>query len=51
MLKIKDKSGKLRFILSDDAEEPISVDELILEDARKAEVKKNEKGDRQPFKS
>ena len=46
MLKIKDKSGKLKFILSDDAEEPVSIDEFILEEARRAEEKKNEKDER-----
>lgn len=50
MLKIRDKSGKIRFIWKDDEEEPISIDELILDEARRAEEKKNETDERQSDK-
>lgn len=40
MLKIVDKDGRTKFILKDEDEEPLSIDELILEDENK-----NEKGE------
>ena len=42
MLKIKDKAGKLKFVLYDEDDEPISIDELILKDKeKKVEEKQN----------
>jgi len=32
LLKIKDKSGKIKYILTDSDEEPVSIDEFILSD-------------------
>ena len=32
MLRIQDKTGKTRFILRDEDEEPVEVDELVLND-------------------
>lgn len=43
MLKIRDKKGKLKFVLDDEAEKPISIDDLILQDperTNKALIKK-----------
>ena len=46
MLKIKDKDGKTKFILMDDDEECISIDELILREIKsKVDKKKTEKED------
>ena len=39
MLKIKDKNNKTKFILRDEDEEPLSIDELILKDKEKKEKK------------
>lgn len=32
MLRIQDKTGKTKFILRDDDEEPVEVEELVLND-------------------
>ena len=32
MLKIRDKSGKLKYVLLDEEDEPLSIDEIILRD-------------------
>lgn len=45
MLKIKDKEGKLKFVLRDEDEEPLSIDEFILEDAIKSKKKNKENED------
>jgi hypothetical protein len=37
LLKIKDGQGKLKFVLRDEDEEPVSIDELILKDSKKKE--------------
>ena len=44
MLTITDKSGKPKFVLSDEDTQPIKIDELILKDKepRKEKKKKNE---------
>ena len=34
MLKIKDKSGKTKFVWRDEEEEPISIDELIIRESK-----------------
>lgn len=34
MLKIKDKNGRTKFVLRDEDEEPVSIDELILADQK-----------------
>lgn len=41
MLKIVDKDGKLKFQLRDDDEEPLSVDELILNDEDSSKEEEN----------
>lgn len=43
LLRIKDSKGTTKFILRDDDEEPISIDELILND--KQPEPKKEKSD------
>lgn len=45
MLKIRDKSGKTKFVLSDSDDEPVKVngDKLIVEDDKKDESKKEKK--------
>jgi hypothetical protein len=30
MLKIQDKNGKLKFVLDDESEQPLSVDDVVL---------------------
>ena len=47
MLKIKDKDGKTKFVLRDEDEEIISMDELILRELtpRSKDKKKAEKDD------
>lgn len=42
MLKIKDKEGKLKWVLRDTDEEPLTVDEFILADAQDAAKRSNE---------
>ena len=39
MLKIKDKTGKLRFILNDEDDQPISIDEVIIQASKDKKVK------------
>ena len=41
LLKIKDKHGKVKFVLRDDDDEPISIDELILKDNKQRNSKRN----------
>ena len=46
MLKIKDKDGKTKFVLRDDDDEPLSIDELILrETVSKKDKRKTESED------
>ena len=35
MLKIKDKNGKVKYVLLDDEERPLSIDELIIRESKK----------------
>ncbi len=35
MLRILDKNNKTKFILSDEAEEPVSIDDLVVKEATK----------------
>jgi hypothetical protein len=37
VLKILDKDSKVRFILNDEDEEPVSIDELVLKDLNSTE--------------
>lgn len=41
MLKIQDKEGKVKYIWSDEADEPISIDDLILKDDTYINSKEN----------
>lgn len=41
MLRIVDKNNKLRFTLSDEDEEPLSVDELVLNDDSSPDEEEN----------
>lgn len=47
MLKIKDKDGKTKMVLRDEDEEPISIDELVLQEAlhNKKKAQSQEKED------
>ena len=47
MLKIKDKDGKTKFVLRDEDEEPISIDELIIRESQNKQqvTKEKENGD------
>jgi hypothetical protein len=40
LLRIQDTSGKTKFIWRDEDEEPVSIDELILEDQQREKEKK-----------
>jgi len=42
LLKIKDATGRTKFILRDDDEAPVSIDELVLRDSSKKEEKEKE---------
>lgn len=42
MLKIKDKNGRTKFILRDEDEEPLSIDELILKESEQKKEKEDE---------
>ena len=39
MLKIKDKDGNVKYVLLDDEEKPLSIDELVIREAKKKEKK------------
>lgn len=39
MLKILDKNSKVKFVLLDDADEPVKVDELVIKEANKEKEK------------
>lgn len=45
MLKIKDKHGRTKFILRDDDEEPLSIDDLVLKESEQKEKKDGEEQD------
>lgn len=50
LLKIKDKSGRVKFVWRDCDEEPVSIDELILEEAKKKEEEEDEESRRRTRK-
>lgn len=50
MLKIKDKKGRLKYVLRDEDEEPIGIDEVIIADAQKKEKEKKIKKENQDAK-
>lgn len=45
MLRIRDKSGKTKFVWSDEDEEPVSIDELILTAPEKDQKNEEEQKD------
>lgn len=42
MLRIQDKEGRTKFILEDESDEPVSVDEMILQDTQNEKEKEKE---------
>jgi len=44
LLKIKDKDGRTKFVLRDDDDEPMSIDELVLNDKKEQENKDAKEG-------
>lgn len=42
MLKIKGRDNKVKFVLRDEDEEPVSIDELILRDEKKKDKNKKD---------
>lgn len=45
MLRIQDSEGKTKYVLRDEDEEPISIDELILNDKQPEPAEKKENKD------
>lgn len=43
LLKIKDKSNKVKFVLTDDSDEPVNVDDLIIKEWKKKQQQEEEK--------
>ena len=42
MLKFKDKTGRVKFLLRDEDPAPVDVDQLVMEQLKKEEAKKLE---------
>jgi hypothetical protein len=45
LLRIRDREGKLKFVLRDEDEEPVDFDKLVLEDERSEEEEEQDNDD------